>query len=61
MIPLPPSPESRAFPQLPVSAPGGRSYGLPTFPGPERSAGADPDLTNATRRPGTDAKGHPDL
>lgn len=58
---LPPSPESRVSPQPPVWAPGVRSYVPPTFPGPERSAGADPDPTNATPRPGTDAGGRPDL
>lgn len=55
------SPESRVSPRPPVRAPGVRSYGLPTFPGPERSTGADPDRTNATPRLGTDAGGRPDL
>lgn len=54
-------PESRVSPQPPVWAPDVRSYVFPTFPGPERSAGADPDPTNATPRPHTDARGHPDL
>lgn len=61
MTPLPPSPESRVSPQPPVWAPGVRFYALPTFPVPERSAGADPDPTNATPIPGTDAGGRPDL
>lgn len=61
MIPLPPSPECRVFPQPPVWAPGVQSYALPIFPGPGRSTGADPDPINATPRPGTDAGGHPDL
>lgn len=61
MTPLPPSPERRVFPQPPVCAPDVQFYELPSFPVPERSAGADPDLINATPRPDTDAKGHPNL
>lgn len=61
MTPLPPSPECRVFPQPPVWAPDVQFYELPMFPVPERSAGADPDLIDATPRPHTGAKGHPNL
>lgn len=54
-------PESRVSPQPPVLAPGVQSYILPTFPSPDKSAGADPNPTNAIRRSGTDAGEHPDL
>lgn len=56
-----PSPESRVSPRPPEWAPGVRSYAPPFFPGPERSTEAGPSHSNATRRPGTDWGGCPDL
>lgn len=56
-----PSPESRVSPQPPEWAPGGRSYALPFFPGPERSTGAGPSQSSATRPPGTESGGRLDL